>query len=424
MGMVGTGGRKRGFPRLRSATPGEDVGLFTRGSRCAPVQRRQLRRLNPGEVGTTRGWGMGVSMDARWTSLRAALVLVLGAAGARAQAPSIMALAPVAGGETRAYAVSGDGSVVVGQGGGTAFLWTSGTGVVDLGGTMATGVSSHGEVVSGYSGSFGTTGQGLRSVRWTSWTRTAMEDLNTFNNGQYSVATGVSPDGGTVVGNAFGGDYSTLETVAYRWNGGSAASMGSTWSTGCTGGAQAASWGGAVVVGNSGSSAPRAFRWTPQGTVYLSQYRGSAQAVTSDGRFAVGWRQDSPASAQVGFRWEQGSPGTLIYIDDLPGGTSQAAANAVSADGTRVVGDGTSAAGQEAFIWDAAHGTRNLRDVLVAEGCSACAGWTLTSARGISADGSVIVGYGVSPQGAVRAWRVSRACYANCDGSATAPVLN
>ena len=73
MGMVGAGGRKRGFPRLRSATPGEDVGLFTRGSRCAPVQRRQLRRLNPGEVGTTRGWGMGVSMDARWTSLRAAM---------------------------------------------------------------------------------------------------------------------------------------------------------------------------------------------------------------------------------------------------------------------------------------------------------------------------------------------------------------
>ena len=45
--------------------------------------------------------------------------------------------------------------------------------------------------------------------------------------------------------------------------------------------------GGAVVVGNSGSSAPRAFRWTPQGTVYLSQYRGSAQAVTPDGRFCV-----------------------------------------------------------------------------------------------------------------------------------------
>jgi len=42
------------------------------------------------------------------------------------------------------------------------------------------------------------------------------------------------------------------------------------------------------------------------------------------------------------------------------------AANAVSADGSIIVGSGLTALGQEAFIWDIAHGMRNLPDVLSA----------------------------------------------------------
>jgi len=51
----------------------------------------------------------------------------------------------------------------------------------------------------------------------------------------------------------------------------------------------------------------------------------------------------------------------------------------------------------------------------------------LSEARGISADGRVIVGTGTNPQGATEAWRVDlggATCYPNCDGSTIAPILN
>ncbi len=42
----------------------------------------------------------------------------------------------------------------------------------------------------------------------------------------------------------------------------------------------------------------------------------------------------------------------FIPLGDLPGGTFFSLANGVSADGSVVVGRGTSALGSEAFIWD------------------------------------------------------------------------
>jgi uncharacterized membrane protein len=78
-------------------------------------------------------------------------------------------------------------------------------------------------------------------------------------------------------------------------------------------------------------------------------------------------------------------------------------------DGSIVVGYNgifNSLAGDEAFHWDATHGMRSLRDVLVNDfslGAS-LAGWTMTRAEGISADGRFIVGNGRNPNGDPEAW--------------------
>jgi hypothetical protein len=47
---------------------------------------------------------------------------------------------------------------------------------------------------------------------------------------------------------------------------------------------------------------------------------------------------------------------------------------------------------------------RRLADVLLALGASNVAGWQLTEATGISADGKTIVGNGTNPAGGTEGW--------------------
>ena len=87
---------------------------------------------------------------------------------------------------------------------------------------------------------------------------------------------------------------------------------------------------------------------------------------------------------------------------DLPDGSSSSQANAVSTDGSVVVGDGAVLIGGEAFIWDATNDMRNLRYVLVNN--LDLTGWTLALASGISDDGLTIVGTGNNSAGFTEAW--------------------
>lgn len=294
-------------------------------------------------------------------------------------------------GASEAWAVSGDGQVVVGDSGGQAFAWSAQTGMVGIGGTSARGVSSNGQYICGYTGSVGSS---TRAVRWSAWSAGGMQDLNTFQNGSDSVANGISGDGSIVVGNAFNGDISQPDTVAYRWTAGSgAASYGATYATGPAAGAQAITPGGSVMVGNVGVAFPIARRWPQSGDPYLIPGRSSAQAVNADGSVIVGY------DGQSAFRWENG------VVTDLPGvpGATSAVARGVSGDGSIVIGEAAVAGGSQAFIWSDSTGTRNLRDVLISLGAAGLESWSLTSATGISADGSVIVGRGLY-QGQQLAW--------------------
>ncbi len=90
-------------------------------------------------------------------------------------------------------------------------------------------------------------------------------------------------------------------------------------------------------------------------------------------------------------------------LGDLSGGSFSSSAWGVSADGSTVVGYSGSALGNEAFIWDTINGMRSLKDVLESGGLN-LTGWTLSEARGISDNGLTIAGSGTNPSGQNEAW--------------------
>lgn len=214
-------------------------------------------------------------------------------------------------------------------------------------------------------------------------------------------------DGSVVVGAAD----SALGKQAYRW----------TKETGIVGlgdleGGEvyANAWGvsgdGRVIVGSgSRESSDEAFRWTAEeGLVGLGMLPGMnwsvAAAASYDGSVIVG---DShiPDLAYEAFRWTADTG--LVGIGDLSGGLFLSRSHAVSADGSVIVGVSGTDLGDEAFLWDADHGMRNLRQVLIDDFGLAAAldGWILNSAADVSADGRVIVGAGINPDGNREAWR-------------------
>ncbi len=130
-----------------------------------------------------------------------------------------------------------------------------------------------------------------------------------------------------------------------------------------------------------------------------------ANGLSSDGNVVIG--QGTSALGKEAFRW---SGGTMTGLGDLPGGPYESEPRGVSGDGSIVVG--YSATGgtvnqpiNSPFIWDAEHGMRNLQTVLTEMGLD-LTGWSLRGAGGISADGTMIVGGGINPQGENEAFLV------------------
>jgi len=154
-----------------------------------------------------------------------------------------------------------------------------------------------------------------------------------------------------------------------------------------------------------------------------------AYAVSGDGAVVVGMSYAGPTSPvdYRPFRWT--AAGGMQNLGLLPGG-QYGWANAANSDGSVVVGQNWMGTDYAAFIWTPAQGMRELRTVLVAAGVD-LGSWTLQTATGVSADGATVVGSGVGPppgsgdpmsQGWIA--RLSAACYPNCDGSTTPPILN
>ncbi len=320
--------------------------------------------------------------------------------GMLCELPRFEAIEPLApdppGGELQATAISRDGNVVVGfHGGGThdeAFRWSSGTGLVELGAlqTTDTNVQAHatnrdGSVIVGISQTFAV-GAPIRAFRWTA--QSGMEGLGLPTASALVDALGVSADGSVVVGS-----WSDEQTspVAFRWTRATGrVSIGAGY-------AIAPSADGSVIVGfitGQGS-----FRWTiALGETLMTPsppYR-TARATNGDGSIIVGQSDSYHA-----FRW---SEQTGFAALDEPQGAASSGATGVSEDGSVIVG---TSSGSEtwATVWDGAGTPRFVRDVAREAGIDVT-GWTFQNAVGVSADGKVIAGNGISPRKVYEAWIV------------------
>jgi probable HAF family extracellular repeat protein len=323
-------------------------------------------------------------------------------------------------GDTYSYptAVNADGSVVVGTSStavrGQAFRGTAAGGMVGLGylpgnsQSYSAAVNADGSVVVGYSSQIG--GGSPQAIRWTG--PSGLIGLGYLSGNNSSTAAGVSADGSVVVGNSYTSS-NCCNNQAFRWTAadgiiglGSLSGYPVSYALGV-------SAGGLVVVGVSyvGTlSQNQTFRWTAAGGMvglgYLPGGTNSfANAVNADGSVVVG---GSTTATDVhnyeAFRWTQNSG--MVGLGYLSGDNFSDPI-AVNANGSVLVGcSGLNGICNQAFLWTPVDGMKSVQALLTAKGVSTT-GWTLTSAQGVSADGEVIVGSGVDPNGRTQGWIAS-----------------
>jgi probable HAF family extracellular repeat protein len=221
------------------------------------------------------------------------------------------------------------------------------------------------------------------------------------------VAYGVSADGSVVVGQSGGGGFQ-----AFRWTQATGVVGLGSLLIGDSSSASGASADGSVVVGKSGDEAFRWTQGTGMvGLGYLPGVNGffgfsEANGVSADGSVVVGYSNGGNGfngNLIEAFRWTQA--GGMVGLGVLSGGIASYA-NGVSADGSVVVGYSATDpfTGAEAFIWNSAQGMRSLQQVLTNDYGLDLTGWSLNRANAISADGLTVVGEGRNPSGNTEAW--------------------
>ena len=338
------------------------------------------------------------------------ILTVPGQDAAAVPTPAFMGLGGPTGGsiQNQAWGVSADGSTAVGRAGGNAYRWRVGPGMQFITNGSAYAASADGSVVVGR-------GLGNQAFRWTQ--ASGAQSMGSFPGAgsQTSSANAVSANGTVVAGTA-PKPSPPLDYDPFRWTAADGMQSLGDVSGGRAGTSVAFSMSSnaGVIVGQTFSAlAMEAFRWTAgSGMTLLSGVPAgfrpeNAAGVSGDGTTIVGYTH-SP-NTQIGmleaYRWTEA--GGLQALGDLPGGHHHGAAWAVSGDGSIIVGQSLTDFDfdfPEAFIWDAVHGMRNLREVLEQDFGLNLDGWMLNAARGISADGNTIVGYGVNPQGFQESW--------------------
>ncbi len=161
---------------------------------------------------------------------------------------------------------------------------------------------------------------------------------------------------------------------------------------------------GAALKGSDANGATfHAFRWTPTGGLQdLGLTTGSesiAIAMSADGAVIVGEARDASGFWRA-FRWTESTGmqdvGTL--------GGPESAAFAVNKDGSVIVGTSLtsgSTGSNHSFVWTATNGMQDLKTILHAAGVHTADKWvSLDALVGVSADGKVMTGYGLSPRSA------------------------
>jgi probable HAF family extracellular repeat protein len=330
--------------------------------------------------------------------------------GASAQDPTVDAFG-------EAHGISANGQVVVGKlvppippVGSEAYVWTrqeplgAGLGLLDgsSDGTLsssAAATSADGSVIAGSS----TSDQGIQAFRWTS--EGGLTGLGGLLpqpvDGFLSEANDVSGDGEIVVGR--GASPQGIE--ALLWTGSEGIqNLGHLSGGSVDSAATAVSQDGTVVVGFSDSaSGNQAFRWNESeemiglGDLPGGVFESRALDVSSDGTVIVGF--GTTESGMEAFRWT--ATDGMVGLGHLPGFTGGSYATATSADGQLVAGVSIGDTGRQPFLWDADHGMRDITEVF---GQAAELRGTDSTIVGISADGTVMAGFGNGPSLAPTPW--------------------
>ncbi len=337
---------------------------------------------------------------------------------------------------SRAWDVSADGSVIVGRfklgdelG---AAMWVNGSpvGLGDLsaGMEMSTAhcVSDDGNVIAG----IGHNGAAWEAFRWQSNVMTPLGLLSGYS--WLSTVNGMSADGNVLVGHGYATTPPITDAAALVWEDGDPVSELLDFPDGVQGASAQGVVdldGDYIVVGlgrTVASLTQQACYWDSSGTrVQLTNLPGdgSPHSAVIEGTevggelILVGYSSSGAVNGtnrSEACRWINGVPQSL---GDLPGGIANANSYDIDASGRTVVGIGTTAIGNEAFIWRESMGIQNLRTWLEATYGIDLTGWVLQNATGVSADGMTLVGYGIDPMGDERAWVVRFAsCPADFDG--------
>lgn len=334
-----------------------------------------------------------------------------------AEEPYFQGLGDLPGGvfASSATAVSANGQVVVGRSvtaglfSDDPYRWTRETGMVQLTpanafvGGRATDVSFDGTVIVGS----GTRDDDIGEAwRWTS--TQGIHGLGDLPGGEFSSsAFGVSADKAVAIGWSRSDRSQLFE--AFTWTiddgmlplgdlpGGIRHSIAIDLTPD-----------GAMIVGMSYSSNGReAFYWTqaegmvPLGDLPGGLFEGGASAVSVDGS-VIGGSSRSERGIEA-FRWTRETG--MVQIANPFGELVNLGVDGMSADGSVMVGDAGLAVGTDpVYYWDAEHGMRGLREVLVNDHGLNLDGWLLTDVADISADGRTIVGSGQNPQNQPEGW--------------------
>jgi probable HAF family extracellular repeat protein len=345
-----------------------------------------------------------------------ALIAAWCACAGVACAQSIVGIGYLEGGvdSSECHAIASGGSLAVGAASGSSGVLAvrfDGTALLELGDLAGGTVQSLALAVSADGGVI--VGRGEESTATRAFRKVGVQPMVSLGvfpafPAASTEATGCNADGSIVVGRAYWFAGAEQRERAFLWSVGGMAGLGEvpggSWDTRAFG----VSADGVTVVGSAsravaGGVETRAFVWTVNDEhTFLPLLVGTtgseARAVSADGSVVVGQCFSTGAGARAeACVW---TFGVAEGLGDLPGFAFASGALGVSADGTTVVGFGTTDAGSEAFVWTRASGLRRLGDALA--GADLTHWRRLAAARGVSADGRRIVGVGVA-QGATLA---------------------
>ena len=451
--------------------------MFGRREKQAVALRGTTGFARVGEMRGTTLKTMNAFASIRLASTTGILAFFLGLPSARAQefqglGPAIPFGSSTGSIRTHVDFISDDGSVLAGtystdnfwdkepSAASQAFVWTQASGAVPLGvvdpsqlpggpgptpySSYATGLSADGSTVVGvacYDNGFLTT-----SFRWSA--AGGMQSLGTADPRVGDGPKAVSQDGSIIIGQTGGGD--GRYSVGFRWTQTDGFEVFPSPVPSSYYSLDSMSADGSIVAGWAATSYPLPpdfynFLWTADsGTVRLPAL-GSDSHLSGDGSTVVALGVNSPlqlwtaatgpiipnqpdgvtplagfagisydgtALAALGtvdggqthsFRWTiSGGAQDLGFLPDGTGADAGTNAKGISADGNVIVGN----SGGQAFIWSVNYGIWPLQFVLTEfYGMDQpLAGWTLTEATAISADGKTIAGNGTNPDGQPEAW--------------------